>query len=92
MIILQSDVWSIQFRNLNCLFKTMELELINLELINLIWNWNLQNGIGPMSGYNRNILAKSIFLFMGKVCHKNDEIIPDFLSEFLVTSFNEHIV
>ena len=38
----------------------MECELINLELVNLMWNWNLpngiewnwnwQNGIDPMSG------------------------------------------
>jgi len=34
--------------------QKMELELINLELelINLMWNWNRQNGIDPISDIN----------------------------------------
>jgi len=35
----------------------MELKLINLELINLMWNWNWPNEIDPMSSQGRLIFT-----------------------------------
>jgi hypothetical protein len=47
--------------------------------------------------YNVKILNgcpdhKSLFKFMDKVCHKKQEILPDFAPESLVVSFNDYFV